>query len=48
MEPICERVSVGDGVVDTCFISGVDPKPIGIGFALDVEPSFVESEFIWV
>jgi hypothetical protein len=46
MEPICERVSVGDGVVDTWFISGVDPKPIGIGFALDVEPSFVESEFM--
>jgi hypothetical protein len=27
-------------------ILGVDPQPISTGFALDVDPSFVESEFM--
>jgi hypothetical protein len=27
-------------------ISGVDPQPISTGFALDVDSSFVESEFM--
>jgi hypothetical protein len=39
-------VSVGDGVADTVFISGVDPQPIATGFALNVDPSFVELEFM--
>jgi hypothetical protein len=35
-----------DGVANTCFISGMDPQPIGTGFALDVDPSLVEPEFM--
>jgi hypothetical protein len=35
-------VGVGDVLPDTCFISGVDPQPV----ALDVDPSFVEIEFM--
>jgi hypothetical protein len=31
---------------DTGFISGVDPQPIATGFALDVDLSFVELEFM--
>jgi hypothetical protein len=46
VEPICESVGVGDGVTDTMFISGVDPQPIATGFALDVDPSFVELKFM--
>jgi hypothetical protein len=36
VELVCGSVGVGDGVADTGFISGVDPQPIGTGFALDV------------
>jgi hypothetical protein len=39
-------VGVGDVAADTRFISGVDPQPIATGFALDVDPSFVEPEFM--
>jgi hypothetical protein len=39
-------VSVGDGVAGTVFISGVDTQPIATGFALNVDPSFVELEFM--
>jgi hypothetical protein len=46
VEPVCRSVGVGDGVADTGFISGVDPQPIGTRFALDIDPSFVEPEFI--
>jgi hypothetical protein len=44
--PVCESVGVDDVAADTGFISGVDPQPIAIGFALDVDPSFVEPEFM--
>jgi hypothetical protein len=43
---VCRNVGVGDGVVDTGFISGVDPQPNAIGFALDVDPFFIELEFM--
>jgi hypothetical protein len=43
---VCGSVGVGDGVADTVFSSGVDPQPIAIGFALDVDPSFIEPEFM--
>jgi hypothetical protein len=33
VEPVCGSVGVGDGVVDTMFISSVDPQPITTGFA---------------
>jgi hypothetical protein len=46
VEPICGSVGVGDTVADTGFISDVDPQPIATEFALDVDPSFDESEFI--
>jgi hypothetical protein len=46
MEPVCGSVDVGDSVADTGFISGVDPQPIGTGFALDVDLSFVELKFM--
>jgi hypothetical protein len=36
VEPVCRSVGDGDGVADTGFISGVDPQPIGTGFALDI------------
>jgi hypothetical protein len=39
-------VGVGDSVADTGFISGVDPQPIGTGFTLDIDPSFIEPEFM--
>jgi hypothetical protein len=39
-------VYVGDAVADTEFILGVDPQPITTGFTLDVDPSFVEPEFM--
>jgi hypothetical protein len=42
VEPVCGSVDVGDVVVDTGFISGVDPQPIATGFVLNFDPSFVE------
>jgi hypothetical protein len=30
VELVCRSVSVGDGVADTVFISGMDPQPIAI------------------
>jgi hypothetical protein len=39
-------VGIGDVVADTGFNSGVDPQPIATGFALDVDPSFIEQEFM--
>jgi hypothetical protein len=46
MGHVCESVGVGDGVANTVFISGVDSQPIATGFALDVDPSFIELEFM--
>jgi hypothetical protein len=46
VELVCGSVGVGDAVADTGFILGVDPQPIGIRFALDVDPSFIEPKFI--
>jgi hypothetical protein len=45
-EPACGSMSVGDAATDTGFISGVDPQPIATEFALDIDPSFVEPEFM--
>jgi hypothetical protein len=39
-------VGVSDDVADMGFISGVDPQPIATGFVLDVDPCFVEVEFM--
>jgi hypothetical protein len=39
-------VGVGDVVVNTGLISGVDPQPIATGFALDVDLSFIDVEFM--
>jgi hypothetical protein len=39
-------VGVGDAIADKGFISSVDHQPIATGFALDVDPSFVEPEFM--
>jgi hypothetical protein len=39
-------VGVGDAAADTGFISGVDPLPIAIGFALNIDPSFGKPEFM--
>jgi hypothetical protein len=46
VEPVCGSVGVGDGVADTGLISYVDPQPNATGFGLDVDPSFVKSEFM--
>jgi hypothetical protein len=46
VEPVCRSVGVGDDVADTGFISGVDHLPIAIGFASDIDPSFIELEFM--
>jgi hypothetical protein len=46
VEPVCGSVDVGDVVVDTGFISGVDPQPIATGFTVDVDLSFIEPEFM--
>jgi hypothetical protein len=46
MELVCGSMSAGDVVTDSRFISNVDPQPIATGFALDVDSSFVEPEFI--
>jgi hypothetical protein len=39
-------MGVRDAVADTRFISGVDHQPITTGFILDVDPSFIEPEFM--
>jgi hypothetical protein len=41
---VCESVSVSDAAADTGFISDVNPQPIATGFAIDVDPSFIELE----
>jgi hypothetical protein len=46
MKPVCGSVSVGDGVAETEFISSVNPQAIATGFTLDVDMSFIESEFM--
>jgi hypothetical protein len=46
VEHVCGSVGVGDVVADTRFISGVDTQPIVTGFALNVDLSFVEPEFM--
>jgi hypothetical protein len=45
-EPVCRSVDVGDTAVNTGFISGVDSQPIATGYTLNVDPSFVEPEFM--
>jgi hypothetical protein len=45
VKPVCGSVGVGDGVVGTDFISGVDPQSTAIGFALHVDPYFIEPEY---
>jgi hypothetical protein len=39
-------VGVGDVAANTWLISGVDPQPIATGFALDVDLSFIDVEFM--
>jgi hypothetical protein len=39
-------VGVGDVAANTGLISGVDPQPIATGFALDVDLSFIDVEFM--
>jgi hypothetical protein len=46
VELVCRSVGTGDVFVDTGFISGVDHLPIAIGFIPDVDPSFIEPEFM--
>jgi hypothetical protein len=46
MEPVYRSVGVGDADADTGFILGVDHQSIATRFALDVDPSFVEPEFM--
>jgi hypothetical protein len=46
VKPECRSVGVGDVAVNTRLISGVEPQPIATGFVLDVDPSFVEPEFM--
>jgi hypothetical protein len=46
VEPIYGSVGVGDVLPDMGFIPVVDPQPIATRFALDVDPSFMELEFI--
>jgi hypothetical protein len=43
---VCGSMGIGDAAADTRFIWGVDHQPIDTGFALNVDPSFVESEFM--
>jgi hypothetical protein len=45
-KPVCGSVGVGDAAADTGFISCVDPQPIATEFALDVDLSIVEPEFM--
>jgi hypothetical protein len=44
VEPISRSVDVGNVVVDTRLISGVNHQPITTGFTLDVDQTFVEPE----
>jgi hypothetical protein len=46
VEPVCGSVGVGDVIIDTRFILGVDPLPIATRFTPDVDPSFIEPEFL--
>jgi hypothetical protein len=46
VEHISRSVGVGDVVADAGFISGVDPQPTAISFALDVDLPFVELKFM--
>jgi hypothetical protein len=46
VKPVCRSVDIGDAAVDTGFIKGVDHQPIATGFALDVDLSFVEPQFM--
>jgi hypothetical protein len=46
VELVCRSVGIGDVAADTVFISGVDHQSITAGFALDVDPSFIEPEFM--
>jgi hypothetical protein len=46
VELISKSVGVGDVVADAKMILGVDPRPIGIGFAVNVDVPSVEPEFI--
>jgi hypothetical protein len=46
MEHVRGSVGVDDGVANTRFISRVNPQPIATGFTLDVDPSFIEPEFM--
>jgi hypothetical protein len=41
-----QKCGIGDVFADTGFISGVDHLPIAIGFIPDVDPSFIELEFM--
>jgi hypothetical protein len=42
VEHVCGSVGVGDVIIDTRFILGVDPLPIATRFTPDVDPSFIE------
>jgi hypothetical protein len=46
IEPKCQSVAVGDAGVAVGLISGVNSQPVATGFALDVDPSFPELEFM--
>jgi hypothetical protein len=46
MKPVYRSVGVGDPDADTGFILGVDHQSIATRFAIDVDPSFVEPEFM--
>jgi hypothetical protein len=46
VEPVCGSVGVGDVLPDMGFIPVVDPQPAATGFALYVDPSFLEPEFM--
>jgi hypothetical protein len=46
VKPVCRSMGAGDVVVDTGFISGIDPHPIATGFTIDIDSSFIELEFM--
>jgi hypothetical protein len=46
IEPVCGSVGIDDVVTDMGFVSGVDHLSIATGFTPDVDPSFVEPEFM--
>jgi hypothetical protein len=46
VELVSGSVCIGDAIADAGFISGVDPQPIAIGFALDDDLPSVELEFM--